>query len=100
MLCCYHLFIALPVFSVWGVSDQIVEGHPSVAVIRECAPEGDAVSVAARGILHEEIRLRHGPRLRVHLLAEQMDLRPRVYGGANDVPILAQADRDVLLRDQ
>src|SRR6266446_5671873 len=55
---------------------------------------------APRGVLHEEVRLGHRPGLRVHLLAEEMNVGLRVYGRAEDVAVPAQPDRDVLLGDR
>jgi hypothetical protein len=49
----HGLLVALPVLPVGRVGDQVVERHPGVTVVRERAPIGDVVGVAAGRILHE-----------------------------------------------
>jgi hypothetical protein len=57
------------------------------------------VGVATRRILDEQVRLRHRPGLRVNLLAEEVHAGVGVKRGTEDVPIAADAQRDVLLRE-
>jgi len=76
----HGVLVALPVLAVRGIRDQVVEVASGVPVVRQRAAVCDVVCVAAGRVLHEEIGLRNSPRLGVHLLAEEVDLRPRVEG--------------------
>ena len=71
-----------------------------MAIVRERAAEGDVVGVAPRGVLHEEVGLGDREGLRVHLLAEEVNVGLRVDGRAEDVAVPAQPGRDVLLGDR
>ncbi len=95
----HGVLVALPVLAVGRIGDQVVEGLAGVAVVGERAAEGDVVGVAAGRVLHEQVGLRDRPGLGVHLLAEQMDLGVRVDRGPEQLAVLPQADRDVLLGD-
>ena len=70
-----------------------------MAVVGERAAEGDVVRVATRRVLHEEVRLGDRPRLRVHFLAEEVDVRLRIDWGPQWLTVPAQPFRDVLLGD-
>ena len=49
--------------------------------------------------LHEEVRLRDGEGLRVHLLAEQVGVGTGVHGVADAFAVACLSDRNVLLGD-
>ena len=91
--------VALPVLAVGRIGDQVVEMAAGVVIVGERAAEGDGPRVAPGWVLHEEVRLREGPRLGVHLLTEKVDLRLRIDRGPEQLPILLPAFQDVLLGD-
>ena len=70
-----------------------------MTVVGQRAAEGDVVCIAARRVLHEEIGLGDRPGLRVHFLAEEVDVGLRVDRGPEPVSIPAPPVRDVLLGD-
>ncbi len=69
------LFVALPVLAIGRIGDQVIERPAGMAVVGERAAERDVVGIAAGRLLHEEIRFRDRPGLRVHLLAEEVNIR-------------------------
>ena len=91
--------VPLPVLAVGRIGDQVVERLAGMAVVGEGASESDVFRVAARRVLHEDVGLGDRPGLRVHLLAEEMDLRLRIDGGTNQLAVAAHAAGDVLLGD-
>ena len=78
--------IPFPVLAVGRVGDEVVEGLGGVPVMGEGAAERDVVRVPAGRILHEEVGLGDCPRLRVHLLSEEVDARLRLIAGRSRSP--------------
>ncbi len=72
------VLVALPVFAIGRIGEQVVEAFVGEAVARERAAELDIVGIGAVGTLHVEVGLADGERLGVDLLAEQMHLGMRV----------------------
>ncbi len=99
VLCPHRVLVALPVLAVGRIGDEVVEVETGQAVVRERAAVRDVVGVAPGGILHKEIGLRHGPRLRIDLLAEKVDLGARIDGRPDDFSVPTKACGDVLFGD-
>jgi hypothetical protein len=71
-------FVHLPLLAVGRVGQEVVEAAVRVLVVGEGAAELDVLRVQAPGTGEEQVRLADGKGLRVHLLAEHVDLRQGV----------------------
>ena len=71
-----------------------------MAIVGKRAAVRDVVSIAAGGVLHEEVGLRDGPRLGIHFLAEEVNLGVLVDRRPEQAAVLPQADGNVLLRNR
>ena len=91
--------IPFPILSVGGIRDEIVEGLGGVPVMGKRAAERDVVRVPTGRVLHEEVGLGDRPRLRVHLLAEEVDIRLCVDRRPEPFTVPARPLGNVLLRD-
>ncbi len=91
--------IAPPLLAVRWVGDQVVESATRVAVVGEHTAERDVVRVPTGRVFHEEVRFGDGPGFRVDLLTEQVDVGLRIDGRADDLAVVPDAHRDVLLGD-
>ena len=95
----HGFLVALPVLAIGRIGDEVVEVHRGMTIVGEGGAEAYVVGVLARGVFHEEVGLGHRPGFGIDLLAVKVDFGLRVDRRSNDRPILAPAERDVLLGD-
>ena len=70
-----------------------------MTVVGKGCSEDDAVRVPAGWVFHIQVRFGNRPSLRVHLLAEEMNLGVRIDRAGQQVAVIQVADVDALLGD-
>ena len=89
-----RFLVALPIFSVGRIRDEVIEQALPVPIVRKRAAEENVLRVASIRALHEEVRLRDGEGRGIHFLTEEVNI-----GGLVDAFPVGRAD-DVILRDR